>query len=96
MRRKKLDEMDIRELAERLAGDSVVTKVLSKWIENVLRAVYEDEIMPLREALTFIRDKATDRSNPQIAFVADKALKGESLSPLRTAALGETAPVKEG
>ena len=42
---------DISELAQRLARDCVVTQALGTYLEHVLRAVYDDEIAPLRAAL---------------------------------------------
>lgn len=81
--------MNISELAQKLANECIVNRVLARYFEMMLTALYEDEIKPLRDALKFIRKKATDHNNPQIAFVADKALKGEKLSSLRADSNGE-------
>lgn len=42
-------------LARELAAESIVTKSLARFLEQVFEAVHEQEIKPLREAAEFAR-----------------------------------------
>lgn len=71
MKRKRREEMDFRELAAELARESIVTKCLARFLEQVIEEVHDTQIKPLREALKKIADGSQD---PAMSAVANAAL----------------------
>lgn len=68
--------------------DRPLQQTAAYWREECLKAddmvaLLEARIKKMEMALGWIRTKASDRKNPAISFVADKALRGEDFSPLR-------------
>jgi hypothetical protein len=64
MKRKRRHEMDYRELAAELARNSIVTKCLARYLEQVIEEVHDSHVKPLREALENIaRLGSLDMSN---------------------------------
>lgn len=51
MPKSRYDGMDVPEIAARLAQDCVVTKALARYLENVLRATYDDHVKPQADVI---------------------------------------------
>lgn len=77
-----------KSLAADLARESIVTKCLARFLEQVIEEVHDTQIKPLRAALQRIADQDVD---------ADLKGQADVLAGIAWAALNDsTAPVKAG
>jgi hypothetical protein len=82
-------------MAADLARDSIVTKAHARFLEQVLVAVNEDTVRPLREEIETLRQAAVRAERKLTAYVGvctgDKELTETVLPMLRAALSGKEA-----
>lgn len=65
-------EIAFKQMAKQLADNSIVNKALARYIEQVLEAVNEDTIQPLRDEIERLQT-ALDKCQKALAVMIDPA-----------------------